>query len=267
MDEPALSTALHEELALAHRAADLAAEVTLAAFGGRLPVEHKDDATPVTALDLAAERSIRRAIEDAFPRDAIRGEEQGHRAGTTGRTWLIDPIDGTKMYADGIPLWTTLIALDVDGAVVLGVADVPALGDRYHAVRDGGAWRGDRRLRVSEVATLGDAVAMHASVQEWFVDRADGSLRRLAERVRALRGVADGWAQLLVAQGSAELAIERSPCFAWDFAATGLIVQEAGGRISTLRGTPPEDGGDLLVSNGLVHEETLELLTAPSGER
>ena len=125
--------ALHEDLAVALAAADAAAAVTLAWFGDRLPVELKPDATPVTEVDRAAERAIRSVLAERAPGDGVLGEEGGDTPGETGRTWVIDPVDGTRLYAEGIPLWTTLIALRVDGRPVLGVADAPALSARYHA--------------------------------------------------------------------------------------------------------------------------------------
>lgn len=248
---------LGADLAFAHRLADEAAAITMSWFGQRLPVELKADATPVTEVDRTVERRLRDAIAQTFPDDGVLGEEEGLAGGANGRTWLIDPVDGTKLFAEGIPLWTTLIGLRVDGEVIAGVADAPALGDRYHATRGGGAWRGDRRLRVSDVAHLCDAFVVHSGVEEWVAGERDDSLLRVASRARNTRGLSDAWAQLLVAQGSAELLMEHEPCFEWDWAATSVIVEEAGGRLSTFAGRPPASGEDLLVTNGLVHEEAL----------
>jgi histidinol-phosphatase len=251
---------LEADLRFAHELADAAAAVTLAWFGDRLPVELKADATPVTEVDLNAERAIREAITARFPHDGVLGEEEGATDGTTGRRWIVDPVDGTKMYAEGVPLWTTLIALEIDGETVLGVADAPALGDRYHACRGKGAWRGSKLLRVSDVATLDASFVVHSGIDEWIGAGDDGRLRAVGSRARRTRGLSDAWAHLLVAQGSAEALLEHEPCHLWDWAATDVIVHEAGGRMSTLDGGPPAVGHDLLVSNGRVHDEMLAVL-------
>ncbi|MGZ8580856.1 MAG: inositol monophosphatase family protein [Actinomycetota bacterium] len=256
MVEPDLSA----DLAFAHELADAAAAVTMSWFGHRLPVELKDDETPVTEVDRHAEQAIRDAISSRFPDDGVLGEEEGLQEGTNGRRWVIDPVDGTKLYAEGIPLWTTLIALEIDGVTAVGVADAPAIGDRYHATRGGGAWRGSRRLRVSDVGRLTDSFVAHSGVEEWIAGGKADALVRVAGLARRTRGLSDAWAHLLVAQGSVEALLEHEPCQAWDWAATCLIVEEAGGRISTLAGEPPTPGGDLLVSNGAVHADVLDAL-------
>lgn len=256
MDERDLTA----DLGFALHLADVASAITMSWFGHRLPVELKADDTPVTEVDREVERAIREEIAAAFPGDGVLGEEEGLDAGANGRVWLIDPVDGTKLFAEGIPLWTTLIGLRDGQEVVVGVADAPALGDRYHATRGGGAWRDDRRLQVSDVAELSEAFVVHSGVEEWVAGERDDSLLRVAARARRTRGLSDAWAQLLVAQGSAELLMEHEPCFEWDWGATGVIVEEAGGRLSTFEGEPPSPGGDLLVTNGLVHDEVLKVI-------
>lgn len=258
MVEPDLSA----DLAFAHELADAAAEVTLSWFGHRLPVELKDDETPVTEVDRRAERAIRAVIAARFPGDGVLGEEDGLQEGANGRRWVIDPVDGTKLYAEGIPLWTTLVALEIDGTPMVGVADAPAIGDRYHAVKGRGAWRGDRRLRVSGVASLAESFLAHSAVEEWIAGGRGDVLMRLAGSARRTRGLSDGWAHLLVAQGSVEVLLEHEPCQAWDWSATGLIVEEAGGRVTTLAGGHPSAGENLLVSNGMVHREVVDILAA-----
>ena len=255
---------LGSDLVLALGLADAAAAVTLARFGDRLPVELKDDDTPVTDVDRAAERAIRAILADRAPADGVLGEEEGHRPGADGRTWVIDPVDGTKLFAEGIPLWTTLIALTVDGEPVLGVADAPALGVRYHATRDGGAWCGTRPLVVSGVVSLVDALVAHSPIEEWYRAGDGGHLADLASAARSTRGLSDAWAHLLVAQGSVDALVEHEPCYAWDWSATQVIVEEAGGRITTLDGGSPTPGSNLLVSNGLVHDEVVAVLTEGS---
>jgi histidinol-phosphatase len=256
VDEPDLSG----DLAFAGHLADVAARVTLAAFGRRLPFALKGDTSPVTEADVAAERAIRDEIAAARPGDGVLGEEGGLAEGTSGRVWVVDPIDGTRLYAEGIPLWATLIALREDDRVVLGVADVPALGERYHAWVRGGAWRGGERLHVSEVERLEEAFVVHSPLEGWIGEGTEGSLRRIAAAARSTRGLSDAWAQLLVARGSADALLERDPCAEWDWAATGLIVEEAGGRVSTFDGAPPTPGLGLLVTNGRLHDEALAAL-------
>jgi histidinol-phosphatase len=260
MVEPDLSA----DLAFAHELADAAAEVTLSWFGHRLPVELKDDETPVTEVDRHAEQAIRAAIASRFPRDGVLGEEEGLQEGANGRRWLVDPVDGTKLFAEGIPLWTTLIALEIDGTPVVGVADAPAIGDRYHATKGGGAWRGERHLRVSDVGSLAASFVAHSGVEEWVAAGRGEALVRVAGRARRTRGLSDAWAHLLVAQGSVEALLEHEPCQPWDWAASGLIVEEAGGRLSTLAGEAVTPGCDLLVSNGAVHREVVDALADES---
>ena len=256
MDEPDLTL----ELGFALELADVAAKVTLERFGERLPVAWKSDSTAVTDADVEVERVIRDAVVAAFPADGVHGEESGRTDGTSGRTWVVDPIDGTVQYADGVPLWTTLIGLRVNGLAVLGVADAPALGVRYHAVRGGGAWCGDRLLRVSEVSRLADAFVLHSGIEEWTDGNDLDAFLSVCRTARRTRGLSDAWGHLLIAQGSAEALLEHEPCFEWDWTATSVIVEEAGGRLSTLDGEDPVVGRGLLVSNGAVHDETLTTL-------
>lgn len=270
MDEPDLTPEpdgpagldLRADLTFAHELADAAAEVTLAWFRRPSRVELKDDATPVTEADRAAERTIRAAVAARFPDDGVLGEEEGLHDGSSDRLWVVDPVDGTKLYAEGIPLWTTLIGLRVEGAAVLGVADAPALGERFHATRGGGAWRGDRRLWVSGVDDLVDAFVAHSGLEEWIGGGRSDALLRITGRSRRTRGLSDGWGQLLVAQGSVEALLEHESCYDWDWTATGVIVEEAGGMVTTLAGTPPVPGGDLLVSNGRVHQEIVDTMAS-----
>ena len=244
-----------DDLAFAHELADAAAAVTLSWFGGRLPVELKGDDTPVTEVDLAAEQAVRKAVAARFPQDGVLGEEEGLDEGTSGRVWVVDPVDGTKLFAEGIPLWTTLIALQVEGVPQLGIADAPALRERYHAVRGGGAWRGDRRLSVSDVRDLGASFVAHSPVEEWVRAGHQEQLLTIAAAARATRGLTDAWGHMLVAQGSMEAVVEHEPCYAWDWSATGVIVEESGGRMTTRRGDAPVAGEDLMVTNGRVHDE------------
>lgn len=244
-----------DDLALAHHLADVAAAVTLPAFGGRLDVELKADLTVVTELDAAAERAVRAALAEHRPDDGVLGEEQGLVPGTSGRVWVLDPVDGTRMYAEGIPLWSTLIALRDASGVVVGVADAPASQLRQHASRGDGAWEGGRRLAVSSVDRLGGSFVLHASVEEFAALGETPALERLVTRARGSRGMADAWAHLMVARGSAEALVEAAPCYEWDWAATSLILAEAGGRMSALDDARPYPGCRLLATNGRIDDE------------
>jgi histidinol-phosphatase len=247
--------AASDDLAFALHLADLAAQVTLPEFGARHQVTRKADDSPVTAVDRAAEQVIRQAVRDQFPDDGVLGEEEGLQPGSSGRVWVVDPIDGTRMFAEGIPTWTTLIGLREHDEVTVGVADAPALRERAHAVRGEGAWAGGRRLHVSDVSTLREAFLLHASLEDFVASGEVHGLLSLARTARGSRGMADAWGHLLVARGAAEVAVEAMPCFEWDWAATGLIVAEAGGSVSRLEGGPPTSGCRLLVSNGRVDDE------------
>ncbi len=257
---------LNEELAFAEHLLDVAAGIALRWFRRPVPVETKDDGSLVTRVDREIECALRDAIAVAYPEDGVLGEEAGYQAGSNGRVWVIDPIDGTRMYVAGIPIWTTLIALRVHGRIELGVADAPAIGDRYRAVRGKGAWRGSERLSVSTTRSVGQAFLMHSGLEGWMLGMRDDALRRLAARVSASSGFADGWAHLLVAQGSTDIVLQQEVCFAWDWAATSLIVEEAGGRVTDLSGCDlrPEELGrteGLLVTNGRLHRDVLRRLT------
>lgn len=244
-----------DDLNFALHLADIAARVTLNGFGVRIPVELKADATPVTEVDAAAERAIREEIAATYPNDGVLGEEGGLREGSNGRVWVIDPIDGTRMYAEGIPLWTTLIGLRCGGELSVAVADAPALRERYHATRGSGSFCGDEPIQVSTVATLADALLLHAPVEEFSRGTGVDALLRLTKAARGSRGIGDAWAHLLIARGAADALVEQGPCFEWDWAATSLIVSEAGGVLSRLEGGAPTAGSHLLVSNGTFDSE------------
>lgn len=255
--------AASDDLAIAHQLADIAAEVTMGAFGSRLPVTLKTDASPVTAIDSAAERAIRTAVQRLCPGDGVLGEEEGLDRGTTGRVWVIDPIDGTAMFAEGIPLWTTLIGLrDADGRISVGVADAPAIGERASAARGGGAFLGSRPLHVSDVDLLRDALVLHASVSDFAATDQLDPLLRLVSASRGTRGFADAWSHLLVARGSVEVAVEMLACYEWDWAATSVIVEEAGGSVSATDAIDPYPGCRLLVTNGLLDQQVRAVLDA-----
>ena len=219
-----------------------------------LVVERKPDLTPVTEVDTAIERDLRRRIAEERPDDAVVGEEMAD-TGAGSRQWVIDPIDGTKSYARGNETWATLIALEVDGAVQVAVASVPALGQRYEATRGGGARLNGERIEVSAVDDLAAAMLAHTSLSGFVWLGMDDRLSHLAARCWDSRGLGNSMSHLAVARGSADLGWTSRAC-RWDFAALSLIVEEAGGRFTDRT----RDGATIapgMSSNGLLHDHLL----------
>ena len=250
-----------DDLALALNLADIADGVTLPAFRREgLVVETKPDLTPVTEADRGAEEALRRALADARPGDAVVGEEMGGELGT-GRQWILDPIDGTKNFVRGVPVWASLIALVVDGAAEVGVVSAPALGRRWWAARGQGAWtRGpedcsDRRLRASAVSTLADASFSFSDGVGW----PEGALDSLSGSVWRSRAYGDFWSHMLVAEGSVDIAMEPE-LSVWDVAALVPVIEEAGGRITAIDGGPVLQGPGALTTNGFLHDAALAII-------
>jgi histidinol-phosphatase len=251
-------TDLSADLELAHELADAADAVTLARFrAADLVVETKPDLTPVTEADRAVEDRLRTRLGDARPGDAVLGEEFGAEQGTTGRRWIVDPIDGTKGYARGIPVWATLVALEVDGDLVAGVVSAPALGSRWSAARGLGARRDGEAVSVSKVARLEDAHLAYDSVDAFESVGLDAQFLALARRCWRARGFGDFWAHMLVADGSIDVAVEVGGLAVWDIAAVKVVVEEAGGRCTDLRGDARIDTGDVISTNGVLHDEVV----------
>jgi histidinol-phosphatase len=241
------------DLALALELATAADAISLGRFRAQdLRVETKPDLTPVTDADRAVEAALRRRLGEERPSDAILGEEHGS-AGHGERRWLIDPIDGTRNYSRGIPVFATLIALEEAGEVRLGVVSAPALGRRWWAERGGGAFADGVRLHVSAVTRVEDAVLSFAL---------DDGLHPIAARSWHARGFGDFWAHMLVAEGAVDGAIEAIGVKAWDVAAVQPIVEEAGGRMTGFGGERTLEGGTAVTSNGLLHADLLAAVTA-----
>ncbi len=267
-DAAASATDLAADLALALALADRADAASLARFRAvDLHVSTKPDRTPVTDADQAVERVIRDGLAAERPDDGILGEEYGTAAGTgTGvhRQWIIDPIDGTANFLRGVPIWGTLIALAVDGVPAVGVVSAPALGRRWWAGRGLGAHTSagvdeSRRLRVSGVASLDDAVLSYNSLPGW--DDA-GRLDQIIDLTRSVwraRAIGDMWSYMLVAEGAIDIAgeFDLQP---YDMAALQPIVEEAGGRFTSVDGEVGPWHGSALATNGILHDEVLRRL-------
>jgi histidinol-phosphatase len=237
------------DLDLALRLADAADAIALSTFRSRtLVVETKPDRTPVTEADRAVEAELRTILAVERRRDAVLGEEGG-QAGTSPRRWIVDPIDGTRNYSRGVPVWATLIALEDHGRVVLGVVSAPALHRRWWTERGGGAHANGDLVRVSRVSRPEDAVLTFALEQP---------LPSLASRAWHARGYGDFWSHMLVAEGAVDGAIDAIGVSVWDLAAVQVIVEEAGGTFTDFSGENRVDGGSAISSNGLLHADLLE---------
>jgi histidinol-phosphatase len=259
-----MSSTFTDDLRLAHVLADDADSLSTSRFKAMdLHVVNKPDLTPVTDADKSVEEGIRRTLSRARPRDAVLGEEHGS-SGHSQRRWVIDPIDGTKNYVRGVPVWATLIALMVDGEVVVGVVSAPQLQRRWWASKEGGAWTGRSLLKavechVSDIARLDDASLSYSSLTGWDdMDRHEAFMA-LARRCWRTRAYGDFWSHMLVAEGAVDLAAEPD-LELYDMAALDVIVREAGGVFTALDGTPGPHGGNALSSNGRLHEQALAFL-------
>jgi histidinol-phosphatase len=247
-------------LALLTEIADQADEIALHYFRKKdLRVDEKPDMTPVTEADRRIEESARSLCRARRPDLGICGEEEGETSGSSGVRLIIDPIDGTKSFVRGIPIFATLLAIEEAGEIVAGAASAPALRTRWTAARGQGAFCGERRLSVSGVKALSNAQVLHGGLAAPDGSRPWARLLSLTSRAWRSRGFGDFYQHLLVAEGSAELAVDPI-VYPWDVAALLVIIEEAGGRATTLTGQRSICGGSLVTSNGLVHAEALSIL-------
>ncbi|QLL08739.1 histidinol-phosphatase [Mycobacterium vicinigordonae] len=255
----------NDDLEFALELADRADELTRARFGAiDLRVETKPDLTPVTDADRAVESELREAIAVGRRGDDVLGEEFGGTAAFTGRQWIIDPIDGTKNFVRGVPVWATLIALLQDGVPIVGVVSAPALRRRWWAAHRGGAYAAvdggqPRRLSVSAVAELDSASLSFSSLSGWAQLGLRDRFVRLTDAVWRVRGYGDFLSYCLLAEGAVDIAAEPEVSV-WDLAALDVLVREAGGQFTSLDGTAGPHGGSAVASNGVLHERVLNLL-------
>jgi histidinol-phosphatase len=254
------SAQILDDLALAHALADLADAISLDRYQSQdLVVITKPDNTPVTDADRAVETAIREALGMHRAGDGLVGEEFGSDKGSSGRYWVIDPIDGTKNFMRGVPTWATLIALvQVDASgneeVVVGIASAPALARRWAAAKGHGATVNEKKISVSKVSLLSDASISYSDFVGWG-DRLEPFQKMLAGAWRT-RGIGDFWSHMLVAEGAVDVAIEPSLAL-WDMAALDIIVREAGGTFTNTAGQNGPFGGSGVSTNGVLHNAVI----------
>lgn len=254
-----------DDLAFALELAEVADTLTLERFEATdLQVDSKPDMTPVSDADVACEQRLRELIRQARPMDEILGEEFGGSVEMQGRQWIIDPIDGTKNFVRGVPVWATLIALLEDGAPVVGVISAPALARRWWAAAGGGAWRSfqgssPKKLGVSQVSELNAASVSFSSLEGWEARGLLENFERLSANTWRLRGFGDFWSYCMVAEGTVDIAAEPEVSL-WDLAALSILVTEAGGTFTSLTGAHGPHGGDALATNSLLHEQVRQIL-------
>lgn len=262
------SVSLAERLDFAVKIARAAGDVTLRYFRqDDLVVESKPDLTPVTIADKEAEELLRERINQQFPDDAILGEEFGVTEGSSGYRWALDPIDGTKSFVHGVPLYTTLVAVLRDEEPVVGVIHAPAAGETVYAASGSGCWylgnpRGQpRSARVSKVARLSEALLLTTEIRTFADGRQQDAtevFRRLERAARLTRTWGDGYGYLMVATGRAEVMIDPVLDL-WDIAALQPVIEEAGGHFFDWQGNSTVHTGEAIATNGLVSEEVLSI--------
>ncbi|MDP8962277.1 MAG: histidinol-phosphatase [Actinomycetota bacterium] len=269
-----------EALRFAHTLADLSDAITLPAFrqgqadrwqppSGQPAAdtghefELKADGSPVTEADRAAEDAMRRTIAERFPSHAVLGEEEGLQGPGDAPTWILDPIDGTKNFIRGVPVFATLIALELQGRGVVAVVSAPALGTRWDGVAGGPARQDGRDMRVSGVSDLSQAHVSFGGLS--YFGATTGLIARLTRRTARQRGFGDFWQHCLVAAGGIDVALDAE-VERWDLAAPKIIVEAAGGRLTAFDGADSDAGGSALTTNGLLHEAALKLVGSPAAK-
>jgi histidinol-phosphatase len=261
-----------DDLALTHMLADTADAISMSRFRAlNLQVTSKPDLTPVTDADTAVERALRSTLARTRPRDGVFGEEYGSTdapAGPGQRRWVIDPIDGTKNYVRGIPIWATLIALMDGDQSVVGMVSAPALGRRWWAALGQGAYAGRHAsaatpINVSGVRRLADASFCYSSLGGWEETHRLPAMLEIMRKTWRSRAYGDFYGYMLVAEGAVDIMVEPELSL-WDLAALVPIVTEAGGAFTDLTGKPGPAGGNAVATNGALHEDILEILHKPS---
>jgi histidinol-phosphatase len=241
-------------------AAQHAGRHALSYFDRGVEVEWKADKSPVTLADREAEQHLRKALLGSFPNDGFLGEEFGDQPGTSGFRWIVDPIDGTRSFIRNIPIWATLIGLEYRDEQIAGITYLPAMGGiTYRALRGDGAYKDERRIRVSDVPNLSEAILFYSSLS-WFVRAGKEKVfLSLASQTQRQRGFGDFYGFVLVAQGSGEVMAEHG-VHSWDVAGLKVLVEEAGGTFTNWDGVPTIHSPDVVASNGKTHAAALAIL-------
>lgn len=252
MTDPSLADLADLATAWACRAGRL----TLAHFQAGVEIQTKADGTPVTRADRDAEIFLRRSIRERFPADGLFGEEFGEESGSSGRVWVLDPIDGTKSFVHGVPLYAVLVAVVIEGRAEVGVIHLPGLGETVRAHRGGGCFWNGQRARVSTVDRVEDALVLTSDFPQREQARTPD---RLYDAARLRRTWGDAYGYALVATGRADVMVDPEVA-PWDVAAVQPILEEAGGRFTDLEGEARFDGGGGLATNGRLHDEALALV-------
>lgn len=251
------------DLTLALKLADQADIITMSRFRALdLRVDAKPDSTPVTEADQAVEQYIRDELLSVCPNDGVIGEEQTDTGLKANRQWIIDPIDGTKNYVRGVPVWATLIALSENGELKLGVVSAPALGRRWWAVTGGGAFTKDvdgkvRTIHVSDVAKISDASLSYSDAVGWT--GYESALSDLQDATWRSRAYGDFWSHVMVAEGVVDIAVEPE-LSVWDMAAFIAIVHEAGGKVTGFDGSDSLTHKSAVTTNSVLHEDALHVI-------
>jgi histidinol-phosphatase len=240
--------------------AQRAGEHALRYFDRGIAIETKADLSPVTVADREADQLLREELLKRFPQDGFLGEESGEQPSASGYRWIVDPIDATRNFVRNIPLWATLVALEHRGEMIAGVCCIPALGQTYRAVRGEGAYRGERRIRVSDVESLDKALLSYTSFSVFEQTCTTGQFLKLLRATERSRGFTDFYGFVLVAQGSVDVMFDNG-VHIWDIAPLQVIVEEAGGRFTCWDGAQDLNRPDVLASNGRLHPQLLELLS------
>lgn len=258
-------SSVSDDMALALQLADHADALTMPRFGALdLHVDTKPDLTPVTDADRSVETVMREVLSRERPDDLVLGEEFGGATSLSGRQWVIDPIDGTKNFVRGVPVWATLIALLRDGVPAAGVASAPALQRRWWAGTGAGAFTSfaggpPRPISVSSVADLGSASLSFSSLSGWAALGRRGRFIDLTDAVWRVRAYGDFLSYCLLAEGAVDIAAEPEVSL-WDLAALDVLVRESGGRFTDLTGAPGPHGGSAVATNGLLHDAVMDTI-------
>ncbi|MBN8216658.1 MAG: inositol monophosphatase [Spirochaetes bacterium] len=247
---------LEKELETAVRLAKQAGELQLSRLAGLKRVEIKADRSPVSEVDEACEKILRGGLEAAFPDDGFLGEETGERVGRSGRTWIVDPIDGTRPYLHGIPTFSVLVSLEDGGDPVLGLILLPAMDELHTATKGGGAFRNGAPVRVSKTGSLADAMGAQFGYFHQPNSPEGLAIKALGSRADYLYGFMDAWSYGAIASGRLDFSVNLldKP---WDCSAAACLIREAGGRFSDLSGRETTRSGNMLFSNGALHDELL----------